>query len=88
MWTPKVSSTLLTPNTDYLQNVTMFWTKADGTFAGVRMTRALGTFTQVAGDDKNEAKISFRIEARLEDGAAAASTDTAPYVWVEASAIS
>ena len=88
VWTPKAASTMLTPNTDYLQNVTMLWTKSDGTFAGIRMTRALGTFTQVAGDDKNEAKISFRIEARLEDGAAASSTDTAPYVWVEASAVS
>ena len=88
VWTPKVASTLLTPDTDYLQNVTMLWTKSDATFAGIRMTRALGTFTQIAGDDKNEGKITFRIEARLENGAAASSTDTPPYVYVEMSAIS
>lgn len=88
VWTPKAASTFLSADTDYLQNVRMVWTKANGTLVGVRMERALGTFTQIAGDDKNEGKISFRIEARLEDGAAATSTDTAPIKWVEMSAIS
>ena len=64
-----------------------FW-EADGTFVGVRFTRALGTFTQLAGADKDEAKVEVRIEARLEDGAAATSTDTSPYVYVLMSAVS
>ena len=88
IWTPKAASVLLTPDTDYLQNVRLLWTKSDGTLCGIRMTRALGTFTQLSGADKDEGKVQFSIEARLENGAAATSTDTAPYVYVEMSAIS
>lgn len=88
LYTPKSASTLLTPDTDYLTNVLLLWTKADGTLAGVKMPRALGLFTQIAGEDKNEGKLQFRIEARLENGAAASSTDTAPYQYVEMTAIS
>ena len=88
VWTPKAASTFLSPDTDYLHNVRLLWTKSNGTLCGVRMTRALATFTQLAGADKDEGKVQVRIEARLENGAAATSTDTAPYVYVEMSAVS
>lgn len=88
VWTPKPASTFLTPDTDYLQNVRLLWTKSDGSLCGVRMARALATFTQLAGADKDEGKVQVRLEARLEDSVAASSTDTSPYVYVEMSAIS
>lgn len=80
-WTPKAASTLLTPNTDYLQELRMIGTLADGTLGEVFMARALCTRWSWVTEDKNEHVIEAEFMAVLEDGPAATSTDTAPYVF-------
>lgn len=88
-WTPKAASTLLTANTDYLQDVRLIATKPSGTLVEVKFARALVVKWAWQQEDKNEQKLAdVEIVAVLEDGTAASSTDTAPYVYVERATVS
>lgn len=88
-WTPKAASTLLEPDTDYLQEVQLIASKPTGGLVRVLMRRALVTKWSWAMEDKNEHKLAdVEIVAVLEDSLAATSTDTAPYTYKEISAVS
>ena len=87
-WTPKAASTLLTPNTHYLQDLRMVGTLADGTLAEVFMGRALCTRFAWVTADKDEHLAECEFISVLEDGLAATTTDTAPYVYKDRPTIS
>lgn len=88
-WTPKQASTLLSPDSDYLQNVELIATTPTGSLVTIKMARALITAWSWAMEDKNEHKLAdVEIVAVLEDSTAASSTDTAPYVYIEKATVS
>jgi hypothetical protein len=88
-WTPRAASTLLSPNTEYLQDVRLIATKPDGSLVEVKFARGLVTKWSWVQEDKNEHKLAdLEISAVLEDATAASSTDTAPYVYIERATIS
>lgn len=88
-YTPKAASDLLTANTEYLQDVRLIATKPDGTLVEVKFARGLVVRWRWQQEDKNEHKLAdVEIAAVLEDGPAATSTDTAPYVYRTLSTVS
>ena len=88
-WTPKMASTLLSPDTDYLQDVQLVATKPGGTLVRVAFGRGLIVKWSWKMEDKNEHKLAdIEIVAVLEDSKAATSTDTSPYTYKEISAMS
>jgi hypothetical protein len=89
-WTPKAASTLLEPDSDYLQGVKLVATKpGTNKLVEVGFTRALVTKWSWKMTDKGEHQLAdLEIVAVLDATRAAASTDTAPYTYKEISAIS